>query len=167
MKPNFKLFSWLCTAIVSLLGFAACDKEIPSAAYGSPSADYKYMGTVTDEDGNPIKGINVVFQKQGFNGIIPPEILRIETDKNGKYETDYIHWNSGGIDQVTYTDVDGEENGGHFEDKTIAIYKMDKQKTGEGSGWYQGKYIFSSEIKLEAKPAEDNNEGEDNEGENE
>ena len=162
MKSYIKFFSWLGTTIISLLGFTACsDKEIPTAAYASPTADYKYMGTVTDEDGNPIKGINVVFQ--GSRNSLHKEFHRVVTDENGRYSTDYIHWNTGGISQATYTDVDGEDNGGHFEERIIETYKMDKEKTGEGNGWYNGKFILSTEVKLEAKPSVDNSETDNNE----
>ena len=167
MKTNFRFFSWLFTTIISLLGFVACDGEETTATdipaeYGTPTADYKYMGTVTDEDGNPIKGINVVFQEHGYNNVYP-EVTRVVTDENGRYSTDYIHWNSGGIYQATYTDVDGEDNGGHFEDRIIETYKMEKEKTGEGNGWYNGKFILSTEVKLEAKPSVDNSETDNNE----
>ena len=161
MKNHFRFFSWLYTAVIALLGFAGCSDDPSSMAdmYGVPTADYKYMGKVTDENGNPIKGINVVFQKHSY-GDVAPEVFRIETDKNGRYSTDYLKHSlsSEGIYQALYTDVDGEENGGHFEDKIIEIHKMDKQKTGEGNSWYKGKFELTTEVKLEAKPSEDNNE---------
>lgn len=167
MKTNFRFFSWLCTAIISLLGFAACDSEKEILyEYGSPTADYKYMGTVTDEDGNPIKGINVVFQKSGI-GDTRPEVLRVETDKNGQYSTDYIRWVPSGIYQVTYTDVDGAENGGEFKDEIVYTSHMDREQTGDGDGWYQGKFIISNEVSLKKKPAEETNEQPENEGNNE
>ena len=173
MKNHFRFFSWLYTAVIALLGFAGCSDDPSSMAdmYGVPTADYKYMGKVTDENGNPIKGINVVFQKHSY-GDVAPEVFRIETDKNGRYSTDYIHWDTGGISQILYTDVDGEENGGHFEDKVAQTGYMKKEKTGAGDGWYAGKYILSDEIRLYHKPAEDNTEEEDdeqpeNEGNNE
>ena len=77
-----------------------------------------------------------------------------------------------GISQILYTDVDGEENGGHFEDKIAQTGYMKKEKTGAGDGWYAGKYILSDEIRLYHKPAEDNTEEEgdeqpENEGNNE
>ena len=55
----------LAAAIMGLLGFASCGKSLvddrdDSAMYGPPPyADYKVMGTVSDEDGKPIKGIRV------------------------------------------------------------------------------------------------------------
>lgn len=166
MKTDFRFFKWLYTTVIALLGFAGCSDDPGSMAdmYGVPTADYKYMGTVTDEEGNPIKGINVVFQKHSY-GDVAPEVFRIETDKDGRYSTDYLKWSlsSEGIYQALYTDVDGEENGGHFEDRIIETYKMDKHKTGEGNSWYKGKFELTTEVKLEAKPAEDNDETDNNE----
>ena len=160
MKNHFRFFSWLYTAVIALLGFAGCSDDPGSMAdmYGVPTADYKYMGTVTDEEGNPIKGINVVFQ--GSRNSLHKEFHRVVTDENGRYLTDYLKWSlsSEGIYQALYTDVDGEDNGGHFEDRIIETYKMEKEKTGEGNSWYNGKFILSTEVKLEAKPAEDNDE---------
>lgn len=53
--------------------------------------------------------------------------------------------------QVLYTDIDGEENGGHFEDKIIEIHKMDKTKIKDGERWYQGMFELSAEVKLSRK----------------
>jgi putative lipoprotein (rSAM/lipoprotein system) len=165
MKNHFRFFKWLYTTVIALLGFAGCSDDPSSMAdmYGVPTADYKYMGTVTDEEGNPIKGINVVFQ--GSRNSLHKEFHRVVTDENGRYSTDYLKWSlsSEDIYQALYTDVDGEENGGHFEDRIIETYKMEKEKIGEGNGWYNGKFELTTEVKLKAKPAEDNDETDNNE----
>ena len=82
-----KVIKWLCVAVLGVLGFSACsdDPESDSVAYGSPTADYKYMGTVTDEAGNPIEGINVM-----INGAVNSTgnaSLILKTDKDGKFST--------------------------------------------------------------------------------
>ena len=160
MKPNFKLFSWLCTAIVSLLGFAACDKEIPSAAYGSPYADYKYMGTVTDEDGNPIQGIKATLVGSS-NLIKGREIAVLTTDKDGKFESEYYSEMSTSIYKIEFTDIDGELNGGEFESAEIMSKEMEStQVKGDDNQaqdnkthdhWYRGKFELKAEVKLNAK----------------
>ena len=166
MKNHFRFFSWLYTAVIALLGFAGCSDDPSSMAdmYGVPTADYKYMGKVTDENGNPIKGINVVFQMHSY-GDVAPEVFRIETDKNGRYSTDYLKHSLSREDiyQVLYTDVDGAENGGEFEDRVYMIHNMKRQQTSDGNGWYSGKFELSAEVTLKAKPAEENNETDNNE----
>lgn len=48
---------WICSLIMTALGFAGCSDDedtIVADEYGTPYADYKYMGTVTDENGKYI-----------------------------------------------------------------------------------------------------------------
>ena len=63
MKPTYsRPIIWICSLIMTALGFAGCSDDedtIVADEYGTPYADYKYMGTVTDENGKPIEGINV------------------------------------------------------------------------------------------------------------
>jgi putative lipoprotein (rSAM/lipoprotein system) len=119
----------------------------------TPMRDIRLTLKVTDEDGNPIEGISVVFQAS--SNMLNKELHRVATDKNGKYETDYIYYILGSsIYQALYTDIDGEENGGHFEDKIVEIHKMDKTKVKDGERWYMGVYDLSAEVKLTRKPAE-------------
>lgn len=81
MKPTYsRPIIWICSLIMTALGFAGCSNDedtIVADEYGTPYADYKYMGTVTDENGKPIEGINVVIQKHGYKNY--PELFRIES----------------------------------------------------------------------------------------
>ena len=91
MKNFFvKLTKMLCVAVLGVLGFSACsdDPGGGAAAYGSPTADYKYMGTVTDEAGNPIEGINVVLS--GIVNATGNASLTLKTDKDGNPITEKI-----------------------------------------------------------------------------
>ena len=54
-----QLTQWLLTTVIALLGFSSCDPLDHPVMYGSPTADYKAEGVVTDEDGNPIEGIQI------------------------------------------------------------------------------------------------------------
>ena len=54
------LWEKLASLILGLLGFASCGEienilEAPDM-YGQPYADFKALGTVRDEDGNPRQG---------------------------------------------------------------------------------------------------------------
>ena len=55
MKPTYsRPIIWICSLIMTALGFAGCSDDedtIVADEYGTPYADYKYMGTVTDENG--------------------------------------------------------------------------------------------------------------------
>lgn len=75
------------------------------ACYGVEPADYNpefaASGRVCDKDGNPIKAIKVNITSGGSY-----------TDDNGVF---YVQ---GTIGSITFTDVDGMENGGEFKSHT-------------------------------------------------
>lgn len=149
----YKLTRWLCTLLLGVLGFTSCEKDeenigdLPSA-YGCPTADYLYVGVVTDQAGNPIKGIEV--QIDGFFERGTLRTLKHETAADGTYFTD-IYKECGFVRSITYTDVDGEENGGEFESLTIKPDDMEKLKLRDGEGWYGGVFKLSAEVKLKNK----------------
>ena len=61
-KFNRKLIrgtNWALAGLLSLLGFSGCDK-IFQMEYGSPMANFKVTGRVTDEEGRPLSGVRIV-----------------------------------------------------------------------------------------------------------
>ena len=61
-KKNRWKVSSLLSGALALLGFAGCSNNSESLLYGTPSVDYRVVGTVTDEQGNPLKDIQVVVE---------------------------------------------------------------------------------------------------------
>ena len=60
-KLNRKLIrgtNWTLAGLLSLLGFTGCGNQVEE--YGTPHADFKVTGRVTDEAGEPLSGIRVV-----------------------------------------------------------------------------------------------------------
>ena len=149
MKAIGKLINLFCVALLGLLGFSAC--EGTTEAYGTPTADFLYEGSVTDEDGNPIKGINVI-----LNGSInnkPNEQLIVETNEKGVFGTVEFSTRDTSIDTIDFVDVDGVENGGDFESQTIIPkdnMTITQIKEGDGS-WNDGKFVYKADIKLKKK----------------
>ena len=145
-----KLSKMLCVAVLGVLGFSACsdDPESASVAYCSPNAKYKYVGTVTDEQGNPIEGINVVMSGD-YVSSTPFASLTLKTDKDGKFSTVTMSSVNTHIKTIEFVDVDGEANGGEFESQTITPKDMTKTQIKEGDGsWYKGESELSANIKL-------------------
>jgi 16S rRNA (guanine(966)-N(2))-methyltransferase RsmD len=106
--------------VMMAMGFTACSKDEPEEVYymyGTPTCDYKISGIVKDAKYKAIPGINVVLQKS--NNGIKEDVMTITTDKDGKFSTEYFNSEDLHIDYVKFTDVDGPENGGEFEDKTF------------------------------------------------
>lgn len=105
----------LYLSLLTILGFSSCSDDegivdIP-CMYGVPLANYQFKGSVTDAEGNPIKGIEVK--------ISSAEDV-VSTDSEGAFKTDFSSY-ADGSHSVTFTDIDGEENGGEFTSKQIDV----------------------------------------------
>ena len=151
-----QLTQWLLTAVIALLGFSACDdKNDPSdlpLMYGTPTADYKAEGVVTDEDGNHIKGIQIKAEmKSVLTGDLDSQI--VYSDDSGKYATEKHYEKK--LLTLTVTDIDGEENGGEFEEMTINLQELKPvlDKT-DADGWYIGVCNYKVDFKLTKKSAD-------------
>ena len=116
--------------LLTLLGFGAVSCDRTMVEYGSPMADYHVSARVVDSEGNSIAGIEV----GGYYGVVFGV-----SDADGVVD---INYRDGSIRKITFTDVDGAENGGEFSkvefDRDYLNRKMVKVEDGEG--WYEGKF---------------------------
>lgn len=131
-------------AILVLLGFSVCSSCY--VAYGSPHVGYRIIGTVTDENDVPVKGIKVLINHADMD---------IYTDENGKFESP--HASAIDLDWLTasFEDVDGEDNGGLFKSATLGIGDMQYKQVKKGKGpWYDGDYEITADVKLEKEIAD-------------
>ena len=150
MKKNFLIYTnALLTIILGMLGFTSCDSENGSQEeYGTPIVDYHVIGNVTDQNGNPIKGIQITVKNGGEQQDKP----FIYTDEKGGYATAecqdvFLRDNL----RVIMEDVDGEMNGGEFKKDSILLKDMTKKQVDKSSGWYQGSFELTADKKLEKK----------------
>lgn len=128
---------------LALLGFAtACDKK-PVDMYGTPRADFRAQGKVSDNEGRPIRGIQV--RSEAYEG---REIL---TSEDNSYDI------SGSMFpnrmQLTFTDIDGPDNGGEFLERAVDVKFTQDDRTGKGDGsWYSGSFAREGiDVTLEEK----------------
>lgn len=154
---NKSLIATLCSAILALLGFASCEKISGTARdeYGCPTMDYKVMGTVSDEAGEPVKGIRVTFRAtesiadDGTQRYVKESHL---TDGKGRYAIGEQRKQYTWAEQLIVEDVDGEANGGLFVNDTIdlerALYENLGKQYKKGDGWYQGGYEVNVDVTL-------------------
>ena len=143
---------WILTVIISLLGFSGCSKEEEMLCmYGSPTVDYKAEGCITDEAGNPIEGICV--KVEIFDNLNGSQIKTVYSGGDGLFITP--KYRNQHILSLTATDVDGDKNGGEFNDKKINLQNMqpDQDKTN-ADGWYQGIRTYNVDIQLTKKSAD-------------
>lgn len=134
-----KTSNWIYGLIIGLLGFSQGCKSLggSSVEYGQPHADYKISGRVTDASNNPIKNIEVNILEHTYDGK-EYSVKKINTDDLGKY----IYTHVGGSGEMTfsikYTDTDGVENGGEFENMTQDVEFKRGDFTGGDGDWYAG-----------------------------
>ena len=99
-KKNRWKVSSLLSGALALLGFAGCSNNSESLLYGTPSVDYRVVGTVTDEQGNPLKDIQVVVENPQAWEYFDDEGKPIKN----QYETGEL------APDTLYTDKDGNLN---------------------------------------------------------
>ncbi len=139
----------LYRAVMSLLGFAASCTPIMKpmygpapAEYGTPHTDLVVRGTVTDQDGKPIPGIQVKAFRAGVR------MMAQETDASGKVEMGTEHYEYGYEPNLAFEDIDGPENGS-FAPDTLFSKDLEAKQIAPGDGhWYGGAYEIVFEKKL-------------------
>ena len=140
----------IITKSLSILGFTipmfGCDAPV---MYGTPSADYEIKGKVLDADGDPIKGIKVEVQTY----VVRPEPVTIQRKfslDDGTYDASVQTFPVSKL-RLVAQDVDGAENGGEFEEKTVELDFSKIEYTGDKDAWYWGKKSLEQDIVLEEK----------------
>ncbi|MBQ8653145.1 MAG: radical SAM-associated putative lipoprotein [Alistipes sp.] len=140
-----RLTHYLMAMLFGLLGFSACsddEEDEPIYMYGTPTADYIVKGTVTDEAGNPIMGINIY-----PSGTLTPA----KTDAEGRFKTDTLSYRGPYI----FVDPDGDANGGRFETDTLHYNDFKCTKVGESKhDWHMGVFELEAEVKLKKEVKE-------------
>lgn len=104
-----RVSAWLL-CLIGFGGTVACSPGMVADEYGSPYAEFEVKGKVTDQQGEPIAGIQVTCDAVDMQ----PEY----TDSEGMY-TLYGNGFPREKIQITFEDIDGEENGGTFAGKTM------------------------------------------------
>lgn len=155
----------LLSGALALLGFTGCSNSDGPLLYGSPSVDYRVLGTVTDTQGKPLEGIQVVVNNSyaltyyDENGIIVKDKYEsgkltpdtVYTDKNGKFSSYKVEALSDSKLVVEFQDIDGEANGGEFQLKRLTQKELDKKQLKKGDDWYDGEFEYSKTVQLDRK----------------
>ena len=161
-KKRWNVESFLSGAL-ALLGFAGCSNinDAPDL-YGTPSVDYKVIGTVTDEQGKPLKDIQVIvknpngwsyYDDNTSRESLPPQVIpdTLYTDKDGKFTSNNVHAISVSKFTVEIQDIDGEANGGEFLQKQLTKNDFNEKRIKKGKGFYNGEYEYSQTVQLKRK----------------
>lgn len=162
--------SQLLSGALAILGFAGCSNsnepdDIP-CLYGSPTVDFRVIGKVTDQQGNPLENIQVILdgeqilnyvdeegnpctQRDSLTGAAYPDT--VYTNKDGDFATHHAYGISTKGMTVTLRDIDGEANGGEFHQEILTESMFEKKEIKEGDFWYAGDWEFSKEVQLKRK----------------
>ena len=158
----------LLSGALALLGFTGCsDINDAPDLYGTPSVDYRVLGTVTDEEGKPLEGIQVVMDNpwivsyldEGGKEILPKvdtinmKILpdTVYTDEKGEFSGLTTIASSLNKLTVEFRDIDGEANGGEFDSQNLVENDFDKKQVQDADGWSTGEFELSRTVKLKRK----------------
>ncbi|MDR2917148.1 MAG: radical SAM-associated putative lipoprotein [Tannerella sp.] len=139
--------NWALAGLMSLLGFASCGNE--PTEYGSPHADYEFLGKVTNEKGEPISNIQVkIAEKYNYdNEPLFHGVDSIQTDTSGEYK---IEIKNNLLNSELYLITTDKENGSYQSDTTkIEITQKDYYK--KAKDWYRGAARKETDITLKAK----------------
>ena len=161
-KKRWNVESFLSGAL-ALLGFAGCSNinDAPDL-YGTPSVDYKVIGTVTNEQGKPLKDIQVIvknpngwsyYDDNTSRESLPPQVIpdTLYTDKDGKFTSNNVHAISVSKFTVEIQDIDGEANGGEFLQKQLTKNDFNEKRIKKGKGFNKGEYEYSQTVQLQPK----------------
>jgi len=157
----------LLSGALAILGFAGCNSVDGPVLYGSPSVDYRVLGTVTDTEGKPLEGIQVVIDnpwvvtyldEEGKEILSKVDTINMKilpdtvyTDKKGQFSGLKTMAGSSYKLTVEFRDIDGEANGGEFKSERFTKDKFDKKQLKKGDGFYEGEYEYSKTVKMERK----------------
>lgn len=109
--------------------------------YGTPYVEFSIKGRVTDTDERPLQGIEVSME-DGMQKVLTAE------DGSFHYVGEKIAFELEEL-MLTFTDVDGEENGGEFETKEVTV-PLTQTDPGDGN-WDNGDYSGEIDVVLDAK----------------
>jgi putative lipoprotein (rSAM/lipoprotein system) len=154
MKNLFlKHFDKIILALLGCIGFLTGCSIInpPVAEYGVPSADYIIIGTLTDTTTlEPIRNIKIIRCDSNTNSFIPFDT--IYTDSQGKYQSSIRAFPIlDPIFKLKVDDIDGIQNGGDFQSKTVEVVFTSGDWIEIKSGMYKGKAQKTVDIKLKKK----------------
>lgn len=122
-----------------LTAAAACSSGVAADEYGTPYASYEIKGKVTDDIGNPVKGIHVSCES------LSPDAA-VQTAQDGTFVISGKAFPMPAV-ELRCNDIDEDGNGGHFAEKTVTVETVHVQK-GEGN-WNFGSFSAEVTIRLD------------------
>jgi len=122
-------------ALLALLGFGCGGCAVK---YGSPYATYHYEGSVTNEQQQPLKDIQVIIKAPKYNN--EPIVRPVFTEEDGRFRGET--WGETTIDTLNVVFTDTAQV--YREDSTQVVVKWEKSK----EDWCVGECEFEVNMQL-------------------
>ena len=106
--------------------------------YGTPHADFKINGIVSNQENTKIPGIKVKVEYDSTY-----------TDSNGEYNISIEAFPTDQNFSVQFSDVDGDENGNYQTLDTTVVFINPEFENGDG--WYEGETSEEFDVQLKAE----------------
>ncbi|MFC2520624.1 MAG: radical SAM-associated putative lipoprotein [Tannerella sp.] len=150
-KLNRKLIrgtNWALAGLLSLLGFTGCGKDDNgggeiSVEYGAPSANFKVLGRVTNEQGQPLGGMRVVASevtavwgkgpKQCYSGLLRDTVY---TASDGTFVRIYSTFPADSV--YIHMKIEDSAEPSVYDSDSIAVGFAKDDLKGDDRGWYLG-----------------------------
>ena len=148
-KFNRKLIrgtNWALAGLLSLLGFSSCGNQVEE--YGTPHADFKVTGRVTDEAGEPLSGIRVV--QTNLKSDFPSPYDTVYSSPDGSYRYRYYAGYAPDSLKFTLKFEDPTKRPDYESDSVTVGFAKGDLKGADGS-WFLGAAEKEVNVKLKAK----------------
>ena len=143
-----RIYSMMISGLISILGFASCEDDNQNVTmYGSPYGEFEAKGTVTDEEGKPVKDAQIITRPVyiSYDGVQNVDYYNSDTtytNATGKYTISDDRTGSEYLRIIVHPKNDDLES-----DST----REKLHYVGGDHSWYMGKAILTKDFTLKAK----------------
>ena len=163
-KLNRKLIrgtNWALAGLLSLLGFTGCGKDDNggggiSVEYGVPSANFKVLGRVTNEQGQPLGGVRVAASnvtavwgkgsEQCYSGLLRDTVY---TASDGSFVREYSLFPADSV--YIHMKIEDTTEPSVYDSDSIAVGFAKGDLKGADGSWFLGAAEKVIDVKLKAK----------------
>lgn len=140
--------NWALAGLLSLLGFAGCGKDNNDdgemrVEYGVPTANFKVLGRVTDEQGKPLSGMRVVASdvttvwgkgpEQCYSGLLRDTVY---TASDGSFVREYSLFPADSV--YIHMKIEDTAEPSVYDSDSIAVGFAKGDLKGSTKHWYRG-----------------------------
>ena len=154
MKIRYlRLKHWLLATLGGLLGLTVTGC-IPGCEYGCPEGVYHVKGSVTNEKGDPIEGIEVAqaYDSAGIRYVMSEYSGLGTTGPDGRYNVS-LHGLPDQEAAIGFRDIDGDLNG-HYRDTIITMSVPREDFHGGDGNWNYGTAEITQDVVMRSADTE-------------